>query len=128
VILDASALVSIILKEEEHESLLQRAERAEITFVGTPTAMEAAMVLSARLRCDARPLIAGLLYRLRTEFVDFNQTHYEAAVSAFLRFGKGRHPAALNFGDCMSYATSRMSGMPLLYSGKDFSRTDVRSA
>ena len=54
--------------------------------------------------------------------------HYEAAVAAYLRFGKGRHPAALNFGDCMSYALASESGLPLLYTGDDFARVDIQSA
>jgi ribonuclease VapC len=65
---------------------------------------------------------------MNAEIVDFNEDHYEAALSAFLRFGKGRHPAGLNFGDCMSYALASVSGLPLLYAGTDFSRTDIPSA
>jgi ribonuclease VapC len=62
------------------------------------------------------------------ELVDFNQEHYDAAVSAYLRFGKGRHAAGLNFGDCLCYALAAVSGLPLLYTGTDFSRTDIQSA
>jgi ribonuclease VapC len=65
---------------------------------------------------------------MNAEIIDFSEDHYEAALSAFLRFGKGRHPASLNFGDCMSYALASVSGLPLLYAGTDFSRTDIQSA
>jgi ribonuclease VapC len=65
---------------------------------------------------------------MSAEIVPFTQEHYEAAVSAFLRYGKGRHPAGLNFGDCMSYALAVVSGLPLLYTGTDFSLTDVKTA
>jgi len=68
------------------------------------------------------------LRSIGAEIVPFGEEHYEAAVSAFLRYGKGRHPAGLNFGDCMSYALARVSGLPLLYIGDDFSKTDIQSA
>jgi ribonuclease VapC len=55
----------------------------------------------------------------------FTRDHYEVAVDAFERYGKGRHSAALNFGDCMTYAVARISGIPLLFAGRDFSKTDI---
>ena len=127
-ILDASAIVAIVLKEDGHELMERKARLADALFIGAPTALEAAMVLSARIRSDARPLIAALLRRLGAEIVEFNQNHYEAALTAFLRFGKGRHPAALNFGDCVSYAMAEVSGLPLLCTGNDFARTDIQCA
>ena len=127
-VMDSSALISILLEEPGHEALLEKAGSSEAVFVGAPTALETAMVLSVRFRRDARPMLTGLLRRMNAEIIDFSEDHYEAALSAFLRFGKGRHPAALNFGDCMSYALASVSGLPLLYAGKDFSRTDVHSA
>ena len=127
-VVDSSALISILLEEPGHEALLEKAGSAETIFVGAPTALESAMVLSARFRRDARPMLSGFLRRTNAEIIDFGEDHYEAALSAFLRFGKGRHPAALNFGDCMSYALASVSGLPLLYAGTDFSRTDIQSA
>src|SRR5713226_2545435 len=127
-VVDSSALISILLEEPGHESLLEKAGRAGAVFVGAPSALETAMVLSARFRQDTRPMLAGFLRRMNAEIVDFSEEHYETAVSAFLRFGKGRHPAALNFGDCMSYALAAVSGLPLLYAGTDFARTDIQSA
>jgi len=127
-VLDSSALISILLEERGHEPLLEKAGGARAVFVGAPTALETAIVLSARFRRDARPLLSGVLRRMNAEIVDFTEDHYDAALSAFLRFGKGRHPAALNFGDCMSYALASVSGLPLLYAGSDFSKTDIQSA
>ncbi len=127
-IIDSSALISILLEEPGHESLLEKAGHAEVVFVGAPTALETAMVLSSRLRRDVRPILSSFLRGMNVEVIDFTEAHYEAAISAFLRFGKGRHPAALNFGGCISYALATVSGLPLLYSGTDFSRTDVQSA
>ncbi len=127
-VMDSSALISILLEERGHGSVLEKVGRAEAIFLGAPTALETAMVLSTRFRQDSRPLLAGFLRRINAEIIEFNEDHYEAALSAFLRFGKGRHPAALNFGDCMSYALASVSGLPLLYAGIDFSRTDIQSA
>src|SRR5258708_35577028 len=127
-VVDSSALISILLEERGHEALLEKAGRAEAMFVGAPTALETAMVLSSRFQQDARPILTGFLRRMNAEVIDFTEDHYEAALSAFLRYGKGRHPAALNFGDFMSYALASMSGLPLLYADTDFSRTDILSA
>ena len=126
-IVDSSALVSVLLQEAGYEALVEKLKGAGVLYVAAPTAVESALVLSNRLGYDARPLLAGLLYRMNAEIVDFNQEHYDAAVSAYLRFGKGRH-AGLNFGDCMGYALAAVSGLPLLYTGTDFSRTDIQSA
>src|SRR6476646_12277849 len=127
-ILDSSALVSIVLKEEGYELLAEKAQLANSVLIGAPIALESAVVLSRRLGYDARPIISTLLRRLDAEIVEFNEYHYEAAVSAFLRFGKGRHPAGLNFGNCMSYALAEVSGLPLLCTGDDFARTDISCA
>ena len=127
-ILDSSALVSIVLKEEGCEVLAGKAQLANPVLICAPVVLESAMVLSRRLGYDARPIVSALLRRFDAEIVEFNQDHYEAAMSAFLRFGKGRHPAALNFGDCMSYALASVSGLPLLCTGDDFSRTDIQCA
>ncbi|HEY2843249.1 MAG TPA: type II toxin-antitoxin system VapC family toxin [Bryobacteraceae bacterium] len=127
-VVDSSALVSIVIEESGHERLLQKALGAKVTVVGAPLAYEAAMLLSARLHRDARPMLNGLLRNISADIVPFTEEHYEAAVSAFLRYGKGRHPAGLNFGDCMSYALAVVSGLPLLYIGHDFSKTDIESA
>jgi ribonuclease VapC len=85
------------------------------------------MVLSW-LKRDARPALRDLARELNIEIVDFEETHYRAAVAAFLRFGKGRHRAALNFADCMAYALAKVSGLWLLYCGTDFSPTNIQSA
>src|SRR5579864_889864 len=127
-VVDSSALVSILLQEPEHRRLFDSAANAELTIVGAPVALETVMVLSGRSDKDPRSLLASLLRTMAAEIVPFTEEHYEAAVSAFLRYGKGRHPAALNFGDCMSYALARVSGLPLLYSGNDFSKTDITAA
>jgi ribonuclease VapC len=127
-VLDTSALVSIQLEEPGFRELFRKIDGAPAVVIGAPVLFETAMVLSARFKADARLSLGIGLRRLRVEIVPFTEEHYEAAVSAFLRFGKGRHPAGLNFGDCMSYAVARVSGLPLLYTGNDFSKTDIPAA
>jgi ribonuclease VapC len=90
--------------------------------------LETVMVLTARLGRDARPMLSAFLRRLEAEVVPFSEEHLDAAAAAFLRFGRGRHPAALNFGDCMSYAVASVARMPLLFTGEDFGRTDIAPA
>ena len=124
-VVDSSALVAILREEPGHEPFLQKALSSDRTMVGATVAFETAMVLSGRWHRDARSTVHRLLRTIGAEIVPFTEEHYEAAVSAFLRYGKGRHPAGLNFGDCMSYAFARISGLPLLYSGDDFSKTDI---
>ena len=127
-VLDSSAMVAIHLREPGHERLIDRIEAAEVVVVGAPTLLETVMVLTARLGQDARPMIFAFLRRLEAEVVPFNEEHLDAAATAFIRFGRGRHPAALNFGDCMSYAVASVAGMPLLFTGEDFGRTDIAPA
>ena len=127
-VLDSSAIVAIHLREPGHERLVEKVQDAEVVVIGVPTMLETVMVLSARLGQDARPLLLAFLRRLEAEVVPFNEQHLDAAAAAFLRFGRGRHPAALNFGDCMSYAVASVAGMPLLFTGEDFTRTDIGRA
>jgi len=68
------------------------------------------------------------LQEAQVAVVPFGEDHWRAAVDAYIRFGKGRHAAALNFGDCLTYATARLSGLPLLAAGRDFSKTDLELA
>jgi ribonuclease VapC len=86
------------------------------------------MVLTSRLGYDARPLVATFLSEVEAEVIAFSREHYDAATTAFLRFGRGRHPASLNFGDCMSYAVAEVARLPLLFTGEDFARTDIPRA
>jgi ribonuclease VapC len=86
------------------------------------------MVLSSRQGQDSRPFVKAFLKRVGAEVVAFNEVHQEAALNAFLRFGKGRHPAGLNLADCMTYAIASVAGQRLLYVGEDFARTDMERA
>ena len=127
-VLDSSAIVAIHLREPGHEQLIDKIDAAEVVVVGVPTLLETAMVLTARLGQDARPMLFAFLRRVEAVVIPFNEEHLDAATTAFIRFGRGRHPAALNFGDCMSYAVASVAGMPLLSTGEDFRRTDIPPA
>jgi ribonuclease VapC len=127
-VLDTSAVVTINMREPGYHRIAACVDGALARLIGAPSLFESAMVLSSRLEVDARPLLAEFIAARRIEVVVFSEEHYRVATEAFLRYGKGRHPAALNFGDCMSYATAMLADLPLLFIGNDFSQTDVRAA
>jgi ribonuclease VapC len=83
------------------------------------------MVVTGRFGADARPRIDRLLVAFDLRILPFTELHARAATEAFLRYGKGRHPAGLNFGDCMAYAVAQVEGKALLFTGENFARTDV---
>jgi len=125
VILDTSAIVAIFFEEPGSVELLGRLGGAARVGIGAPTLTETAIVLSARLERDARGLVARFVSEADVSVVPFGEEHFAAAVDAWLRYGKGRHPAALNLGDCFSYATASLAREPLLCVGDDFSKTDL---
>ena len=127
-VLDSSAIVAVLLKEPGYERLTAAMERADSIVVGAPTLLESSMVLTSAIGQDARPLILSFLRGIEAQVVPFGEEHANAAATAYLRFGGKRHPAGLNFGDCMSYAVAAVAGMPLLFKGKDFERTDIERA
>ena len=127
-ILDTSALLAVIFKEPGHEELIDKLLTPGRRGIGTPTLTEAGLVLTARVEADAEALLASFLRQFEIVEVPFGDRHWRAAVEAFHRFGEGRHPAGLNFGDCLSYATAKLADRALLFVGDDFSRTDLVAA
>ena len=127
-ILDTSAIVAVVLEEEDADVLLRKLYETDVKGVGAPTLTEAGLVLSSRLRGDSEDLLSNFLNIHALNVVAFSDAHWREAVRAFYRFGKGRHPAGLNFGDCLSYAAAKMAGRPLLYVGNDFAQTDLERA
>jgi ribonuclease VapC len=124
-ILDSSAIVAIVLKEPDHEWLQERLADNPEPGVGAPTMVEAGIVLTARLGASGQTLLGRLAQGYEFVILPCEAEHWTIAVQAFLRFGKGRHPAGLNFGDCFTYATARVAGEPLLCLGEDFAKTDL---
>ncbi len=127
-ILDSSAIVSVLREELGSERVAARMSSASTLAVGAPTLVETTMALFSKLGRDPRPQLTRFLREMQVEIIPFTDEHYEVAVDAFERFGKGRHPAALNFGDCLTYAVARLSGYPLLFTGDDFAKTDLTAA
>jgi ribonuclease VapC len=128
VILDASALVAVLLAEPGYKRLLDRMASAAALAVGAPSLVEAAIVLTSRKGKDARPMLNEFLRDAEIDVIPFTADHFNAALDAFRRYGKGRHRAALNFGDCLAYAVARVAGLPLLFTGHDFTATDLNRA
>jgi ribonuclease VapC len=125
-VVDSSVLVAIVLREPGAEAFLSTLlDRDETAYVGTVTAFEAALVLARRLGAPGLPILDGLMNEIEFEIVPFDGAQIAAARAAYLRFGKGRHPAKLNLGDCCAYALAKTLRQPLLCKGRDFSRTDI---
>jgi ribonuclease VapC len=126
VIVDSSAIIAILLRERGWETLVDRIATADPPpTVGTPTLVETGIVLVARLGLPGKTLLARFVQESGLRQLACTEQHWSVAVDAYVRFGKGRHPAGLNFGDCLTYAFSRVAGEPLLCAGDDFARTDL---
>jgi ribonuclease VapC len=89
------------------------------------TLAETGIVLHARIGESARGMLERFLDEFAVQEISFGEIHWREAVEAFRRFGRGRHPEALTFGDCLTYATTRLTGEPLLFTGGDFGQTDL---
>lgn len=101
---------------------------ADLLAIGAPTLFETGMVAVGAFDLHGRALVAQFLERWNVLVIPFDQRHWQVAADAFVRYGKGRHPARLNYGDCMTYATARVVDEPLLFTGDDFARTDLAAA
>jgi ribonuclease VapC len=123
--LDSSALLAILFGEPGYLDLVDRILQADVVRAGAPTLAETGIVLASRGKGSMKRELAALLRELDITAVAFTREHYEVAVSAYERFGRGRHRANLNFGDCLSYAVAALAGDSLLYIGDDFSHTDI---
>jgi ribonuclease VapC len=130
-VIDSSALVSIILDEGDASQLAQMIERTDAVFV-TPIVMFEAAMAVARVRImsleQASEIVQRFCQALNATCVTINDDMAIEALSAAARFGKGRHRAALNMGDCFSYAAAKLLAVPLLFKGDDFSLTDIVQA
>lgn len=128
-VIDTSAVTAIVFGEDDAESFLARIldERGELV-IGAPTRIEAAIVIEARQGRAARDDLDALLDAVGASTVALEPHHVDLAVGAWRRFGKGRHPAGLNLGDCFAYALAIAEDAELLFKGHDFTQTDVRAA
>lgn len=127
IVIDSSAMVAIALQESESDAFL-RLMLNEDSVIGSPTLLETRIVLANRKIRDPIGRAGLILDTTRTQVMAFDHVMAELAIAAHLQFGKGQHPAKLNFGDCMAYALAKSLDVPLLYKGNDFAKTDIRSA
>jgi ribonuclease VapC len=126
-ILDSSAILAILFHEPCSERLKAALANAGSLFIGAPTLAEAKIVVGRR--AGFLPgMVTSFLHALQVEVIPFGEQHSFEAHRAYERFGKGRHPAALNFGDCLCYAVAKLADDTLLCVGDDFRRTDLRLA
>lgn len=127
-IIDTSAVIAILAGEPDAAHYAQRIEQDPTPRIGAPAMLEASIVLTRWFGDAAEAALDGFVRESGAEIVAFDLPQLRAAQDAYRRFGKGRHPAGLNFGDCMSYALARVCGEPLLFKGEDFVHTDIPSA
>ena len=126
-IIDSSAILAVVFKEPGFEDFLFKIQEAEVLAAGTPTLVETGIVIHARLGPRSRGLLERFLDEMGILEIPFGEIHWREAVDAFRLYGKGQHPASLNFGDCMTYAVAQLAGEPLLFKGEDFRQTDVEA-
>ena len=130
-VVDPSVIVAIFLQESDADDFSIRLRRGDVRRMSTASLFEAGIVLDQRAGLEPdEPVdeLFALLQRVRIELVPFTENHAQIARVAYRRYGKGRHPAGLNFGDCISYALAKSLDEPLLFKGTDFSLTDIRVA
>ena len=127
-VIDTSAIVAIALNEPEAQTFEQRIADSPVRLISAATVLEAAMVIETRLGEPGGVELDLWLLKAGVEIVAVDAEQADQARRAWRHFGKGRHPAGLNFGDCLSYSLSALAQEPLLFKGDDFSRTDIEAA
>jgi ribonuclease VapC len=129
IVLDSSALVAIMRDEPETGRFIQAISTAHLRLLSSVSYLETSMVLAGPKAKEAVWLpLDAFLARASVNVAAFDREQALAAREAFLRFGKGRHPAGLNFGDCAAYTLAKSRGAPLLFKGGDFLKTDIAPA
>jgi ribonuclease VapC len=124
-IVDTSALLAILFQEDDAARFAQTLHDAEHPSISAATLAEAGLVVAHRKGESALADLESLVGRAGLQVVPLSERQAMLVWTAYIRYGKGRHPAALNFGDCFAYALAADSGEPLLFKGDDFSRTDL---
>ncbi|MEO6609047.1 MAG: type II toxin-antitoxin system VapC family toxin [Aestuariivirga sp.] len=128
-VLDTSAIVAILRDEPDARLLFESIIGSDLRLMASPTFLETSIVVGANKNSEGIAKLDDLISRLDIKIIEFGLEHALVARRAFQTYGKGQgHPAQLNFGDCISYATSKVEAMPLLFKGDDFRLTDVECA
>ena len=125
-VLDTSAILAVLLNEFDADAYRHAIEADPIRLLSAATLIETAIVIEARVGEAGGRELDLLVHKASIEVVAVDAEQAELARDAYRRFGKGRHPAGLNYGDCFSYALSQSVGEPLLFKGDDFRKTDVK--
>ncbi len=124
-VVDTSVIMAILQAEPEADDFSEAIRGATVRLISAVSILESGMVAQSRKRDLGARELDDLLRVANLTIVPFDAEQARVAIEGFRNFGKGNHPAGLNFGDCASYALARVSGEPLLFKGKDFARTDV---
>jgi len=124
-VIDSSAIVAVLLNEKNAAQIAQAIETASQRLLSAANLLEAAIVIESRKGEAGGRELDLLVYRAAIEIVAVDQDQAEPARIAWRRFGKGRHPAGLNYGECFVYGLAKSRGLPLLFQGDDFSQTDI---
>lgn len=127
-VVDSSALLAICLEEPERAEFTAAIMSVDDARMGAPNFIETLMVIEGRHGDPGGRELDRIAANLGLTIVPFDVSHIAAAREGFRRFGKGRHRAALNFGDCCAYGLAKTLDMPLLFKGNDFMLTDIRPA
>ena len=127
-ILDTSAMVAILYREPEAAEFIRLIHDADVCRISVANYVELSMVVESQLGAEAGRQAEAFLRRAGIVIEPITVAHGEIARQAFLDFGKGRHKAGLNFGDCFAYALAKATGEPLLFKGEDFGKTDIQPA
>lgn len=125
VVIDTSAAVAVLLSEPPAEAILAVVDVADPRLMSAATLVEVGVVMEARLGPAGEAIADRFVRDGGIDVVSFDRTQADRALEGWRRFGKGRHPAALNLGDCFTYGLSVATGEPVLCVGDDFTRTDV---
>jgi ribonuclease VapC len=125
-VLDISAILAILQNEPERRKFNEAIDAAETRSLSAASFVECSMVLESRYGADAVRDLDLLVAKAQVSLVPVDEEQADLARRAFRKYGKGRHPAGLNFGDCFSYALARALDEPLLFKGSDFTQTDIR--
>ena len=127
-VIDTSAIVAILQNEPERRTFNEAIESAASCSLSAASFVEASMILESRYGSDGIRSLDLLISKASVELAVVDSDQALIARDAFRRFGKGRHPASLNYGDCFSYALAKTLDAPLLFKGNDFSQTDIVAA
>lgn len=127
-VIDTSAIAAIFFNEPDAQHYRERIAEDPLRLISAATVVEAAMVIESRFGEAGGAELDLWLHKAKVEVVAVGAEHADQARRAWRRYGKGRHSASLNYGDCFSYALAALSGEPLLFKGNDFKQTDIEAA